>query len=505
LKHLKGGAVITRDAQVKGLFKHMSEGRPLYVSAAKAGMCENTARKYVRQRRFPSDLTSPHDWRTRPDPFVDVWPRVEAILADSPHLEAKTAFEWLQREYPGRFQDGQLRTLQRRFRQWRAEHGNAKEVFFPQDHYPGDLGGSDFTRMSSLDITIEGIPFAHMLYHYVLTWSNWEHGTVCFSESFESLSEGLQNAWWHCGGVPQKHRTDRLSSAVNNLDEKRDFTMRYNALLRHYGVAGQKTNPASGNENGDAEQRHHRLKRAVEQALILRGSRDFESRAAYERFLAELFDQLNAGRRRRFEEERRRLGPLPARRLPDYAEIRNVLVSKASTITVRKRVYSVHSRLRDEHVRVRLYAERLDVFLGKTRLHRLPRLHRNDSHRIDYRHIIDWLVRKPGAFANYRYRADLFPTSNFRIAYDTLREQCPARADKEYVRILHCAASQSEDLVDNALRKMLAEATTITAASTEALVQWLAAKGMPRVDDAHIDEVQLSSYDELLTCREATA
>lgn len=497
--------MITKDAQVKGLFKHMSERKPLYVSAAKAGMCENTARKYVRLQQFPGDLSSIHDWRTRPDPFVEVWPRIEAILRDSPHFEARAALDWLQREYPGQFQDGQLRTLQRRFRQWRGEYGRAKEVFFPQDHYPGDLGASDFTHMSSLGITIGGIAFPHLVYHYVLTWSNWEHGTVCFSESFESLSTGLQNAWWRCGGVPRKHRSDRLSSAVNNLDEKRDFTWRYEGLLRHYQVEGQKTNAASANENGDAEQRHHRLKRAVEQALILRGSRDFESRAEYERFLDDLFDQLNAGRRVRFEEERGRLNALPACRLPNFTEIRGALVSKASTITVRKKVYSVHSRLRDEHVCVRLYAEYLDVWFGTSRVERLPRLHGNDDHRIDYRHIIDWLVRKPGAFANYRYRSDLFPTSHFRIAYDVLRERCPVRADKEYLRILYCAAYESEELVDCALRRMLADGSTVSAASTEALVKWLASNGIPKASDAHVEQVELSRYDELLLYREVKA
>jgi len=497
--------MVTRDAQVKGHFRYMSEQLPLYVSAAKAGMCENTARKYVRLQRFPSDTQSIHSWKTHPDAFVDVWPRVEAFLAESPHFEAKSAFEWLQREYPGRFVDGQLRTLQRRFHRWRAEHGEAKEAFFPQDYHAGALGASDFTHMSSLGITIGGIPFVHMVYHYVQTWSNWEHGTICFSESFESLSEGLQNALWRCGGTPLQHRTDRLSAAVNNLHERRDFTVRYDALMRHYGVEGQKTNPASGNENGDVEQRHHRLKRAVEQALILRGSRDFATRAEYERFLEAMFEGLNAGRRVAFGQERQHLRPLPVRRVPDYAEIRNVLVSKASTITVRKKVYSVHSRLRDEHVCVRLYAEHVDVWLGAARLARLPRLHGNDAYRIDYRHIIDWLVRKPGAFANYRYRSELFPSSHFRIAHDMLQEHCPARADKEYLQILYCAAYEGEELVDTALRKAIADGALVTAASIEALVQWLASNGMPTATHVTVEPVQLQRYDELLSAEEVSA
>jgi hypothetical protein len=496
---------MVKDRQVKGLFKSMSEGKPLYLSAQKADMCEDIARKYVRANRFPSDLASPHDWRTRNDPFTEVWSQIENFLTVSPHLEAKSAFDWLQREYPGRFQDGQLRTLQRRFRQWRGLHGNAKEVFFDQIHRPGELGASDFTDMSKCGVTIAGQPFGHMIYHYVLTWSNWEDGTVCFSESFESLNTGLQNAWWRCGGVPEKHRTDRLSAAVNNLDERRDFTARYNGLMSHYDVEGQKTNPSSANENGDAEQRHNRLKRAVKQALILRGSHDFASRAEYEQFLVKLFARLNKGRGKRFREECRCLKPLPARRLPDYTLLNSVLVSKGSTILVKKKVYSVHSRLRDEHVTVRLFSEHLEVFLGSAFVERSPRILGSQDHRINYRHVIDWLVRKPGAFANYRYQSDLFPTSNFRIAYDMLRGQNVLRADKEYLKILHCAAMESQELVNHALRRLIDEQTNPSSTAVKALVKWFRTSGVAPVTDTHIEPVSLDTYDSLLSCKEVEA
>ena len=185
-------------------------------------------------------------------------------VATNPGLEAKTLFEALQRKYPGQFADGQLRTLQRRIKRWRATEGPEREVFFAQQHVPGRLGQSDFTHMNELGITIGGQSFPHMLYHFVLTYSNWEAVTVCYSESFESLSEGLQNALWELGGVPLEHRTDRLSTAVNNVSEEREFTARYEALLRHYRMAGQKIQTGKANENGDVEQRHHRLKRAVE-------------------------------------------------------------------------------------------------------------------------------------------------------------------------------------------------------------------------------------------------
>jgi hypothetical protein len=214
--------------------------------------------------------------------------------------------------------------------------------------------------------------------------------------------------------------------------------------------------------------------------------------------LDKLFDQLNEGRKKRFEEERRHLKPLPARRLADYTEISDVLVGKGSTIHVRKKVYSVHSRLRDEHVTVRLYAEYLEVLFGPTLVEKLPRLRGADHHHINYRHIIDWLVRKPGAFANYRYRSELFPTSHFRIAYDVLRAQNPVRADKEYLEILHAAAKQSEDLVNRSLQKIISEGSTLNAASVNMLVKWLETSGIPHIVDTPVAQANLQQYDNLL-------
>ncbi|GAG29972.1 unnamed protein product, partial [marine sediment metagenome] len=237
------------------------------------------------------------------DPFDEVWEEVRQELEASPGLQSKTLFEWLQRKYPGRYQDGQLRTLQRRVKGWRATAGPAKEVFFDQVHHPGRLCASDFTHMTSLGVTIGGQPFDHLVYHFVLTYSNWERVTVCFSESFESLSEGLQNALWELGGVPQRHRSDRMSLAVNNLSEKKEFTERYEALMKHYGLKMEKIQAGKANENGDVEQSHRRFKEAVDQALMLRGSREFSSRETYAKFLGEIRDQRNAGRRERLAEE----------------------------------------------------------------------------------------------------------------------------------------------------------------------------------------------------------
>jgi hypothetical protein len=259
------------------------------------------------------------------------------------------------------------------------------------------------------------------------------------------------------------------------------------------GVKGQ---AGHGNENGDVEQRHRRLKEALDQALLLRGQRDFESRDHYQRFLRELFTQLNAGRRARFKQDQAALRSLPARRLESVHHV-DALVSTFSTIRVRNNTYSVPARLIGETVQVRLGAETLQVWYAQRQIETLPRLRGEGRHHIQYRHIIDWLVRKPGAFANYRYQADLFPTSRFRMAYDLLVSRNPGRASHEYLAILHLAAQESEVGVDAALRFLLGTPDTVSAAAVEALVR--SAQQMAPPTAIAVPAVDLRVYDRLLS------
>ena len=128
------------DEQVRRLWKQMKKDGVLWKAASCAGMCEKTARKYVQSGKLPSEMKKAHDWRTRKDPFEGVWEEVVELLEESEaKFEAKTLFEYLQRKCPGRFQDGQLRTLQRRIKAWRALEGPGKEVYFDQVHHPGEL------------------------------------------------------------------------------------------------------------------------------------------------------------------------------------------------------------------------------------------------------------------------------------------------------------------------------------------------------------------------------
>ena len=464
------------------------------VAAAKAGMDVKTARKYLRSGEMPSERKRDREWRTRADPFADVWDEMRSEMEFNPGLEAKTLFAELQRRYPGKYNDGQLRTLQRKFKEWRATEGPAREVFFAQVHEPGRLCQSDFTHMTSLDVTINRKSFPHLTYHFVLTYSNWEAFTICHAESFESLSDGLQNALWELGGIPREHRTDRLTAAVNNLSDHDEFTRRYDALLKHYGLTGQKTQAGRANENGDIEQRHFRFKRAIDQALLLRGSRDFESVEQYRLFLKKVQDQLNAGRRPRLVEEMKALRALPEGRLESLKRLK-VRVDSGSLISVGNNNYSVNSRLIGERIEVRISAHSLEIWYGNRKADELPRLRGRGKHRVDYRHIIDWLVRKPGAFENYRYKEDLFPTSRFRMVYDALRNSAPSSGTRRYLEILYLAAKEGESRVDEALRILLEQTEEVTAETVTHLIG--TAEKLPPATEVNVTEISLASFDEL--------
>ena len=409
------------DGQVSELRRWLAAGKSLAASARMASMDKKTARSYRDDGRLPSQRKTTRSYRTRVDPFADVWVDVEQQLRCEPRLKAKTLFDDLQRQHPGEFDDSTRRTFERRVANWRAIHGPDKTVFFPQDHHPGRFAASDFTVCNSLGVKIAGAVFKHTLFHCVLTYSNVESVSLCFSESFEALSEGIQNAFWQFGGVPIQHRTDSLSAAVRNHSDRTTLTTRYSALMDHYGCAAQKTNARCANENGDVESQNGHLKDRIDQALLLRGSRDFASRDDYMEFVQGIVDRANAARSKRFAEERMTLGRLPESRLDTDDVQQGIRVSKSSTINVRANTYSVPSRLIGMKVDVRITAETITVTHQGPLVQTMQRLVGKQAASINYRHVIDSLVRKPGAFADYRYREEMFPSSYFRFAYDKLR------------------------------------------------------------------------------------
>lgn len=461
----------------------------------RAGLSPNTARKYVRAGRLPSELTGPRTWRTRVDPFEADWTELRARLVETPALEATTLFEDLVQRKPEAYTPGQLRTLQRRVKQWRAREGPPKRVFFPQVHRPGEAMQTDFTWGNTLGITIGGEAFPHLLCHPVLPYSNWEWATCCQSESMAALRRGVQAALVRLGRVPTYHQTDNSTAATHDLRTgKRGFNTEYAAFVQHYGMTPRTIEVGEKEQNGDVEALNGVLKRRLEQQLLLRGSRDFATVATYEGWVQDGLEAANRLRAGRVAEELAVMRPVPAARLPEWVD-QDVRVTAWSTIRVKHNAYSVPSRLAREVVRVRIFDERLEVSFGGVPQLIVPRLPGRNGHRINYRHVIWSLVRAPGAFERYRYRDDLFPAPAFRQAYDALRAAPAVRtAEVEYVRILHLAASTMETDVEQALERLLQAGMVPTAEAVRGLV----APERPDVPALAAMAVDLAEYDALL-------
>src|SRR5471032_484977 len=385
-------------------------------------------------------------WRSRPDPFADVWEtQIVPLLRSSPKLKAVTLLRKLQEDHPERFPDSMRRTFERHVSQWRALEGPNKEVFFPQTYLPGARGLSDFTHMDKLRVTIGGVPFSHLLYHFVLAFSRWEYASVVDGgESFQALATGLQNALWQAGGCPREHRSDSLSAAFRNEQEEEDFTTRYAALLGHYGMEGTRNNRGLGHENGSVESSHRYLKDAVDQALELRGHRDFADRAAYEEFVRSVVMRRNRRNAAAFQIEREYLRDLPEHRTTGFVED-EARVTRCSTFTVDNSIYSAPSRLIGHRLKVRLYSDRLECYLSGALVHSTARVRRTSTGRgraIDYRHFIESLKRKPQAFRGLVFRDDLFPREAYRRTWERLDQALsPRSACKVIVGLLELAGN----------------------------------------------------------------
>lgn len=478
-------------------------------AAMKADMHRETARKYVAAGKLPSEMTAVRDWRTRPDPFEDHWPEIEVRLRDMPELEAKTLFELLQEAHPGRYEAGQLRTLQRRVKRWRAAHGPDRDVVLAQQHRPGEAAQTDFTHATELAVTIAGQVFAHLLCVLVLPYSNWQWATVCLSESMAALRRGVQRALFQFGRVPRYHQTDCSTAATHRIpdgqavffeDGKRPFNAEYVALMRHLGMTPRTTAVGAKEQNGDVEAGNGALKRRLKQALLVRGSADFESVEAWQGFIDEVLRKANGHRGRRVAEDLAAMRELAVSKLPEYVE-EDVRVSEWSTVRVKHCAYSVPSRLIGEWVRVRIFEDKIEVRYADEIQLACERLTGRNRHRIDYHHVIWSLVRKPGAFARYVYRDEMFPQLVFRKAYDAIQEvRAGTRGDLEYLRILHLAASTMEADVAAALTLLLSDGKAITAEAVKTLLS----SSTIEVPALAPNTVDLAEYDTLLV-REVAA
>ena len=450
--------MMTPDRKVRKLMEEYQKTGNLSKAALRSDLDPKTARKYLKAGKFPSRMRVEHTWRTRSDPFERHWGLCEGILEDASELEGKFLFEWLCERYPGKYQEGQLRTFQRRVREWRALKGPDKEVFFPQVHEPGKRMSTDCTHMDKLGITIAGDPFPHLLCHCVLTYSNWEWATICHSESLLALRTGIQAALFRLGHVPREHWTDHSSAATHNPakedSHRRPFNKDYLDVMDHLGMRPHTIQVNAPHENGDVESLHGALKRRLKQYLLMRGSSDFESVDIYRQFLEHVLEKTNSGRGVRLAEELKLMPVLNVSRLAEYEEYR-CRVRSWSTITVKRRIYSVPSRLIGEHVSARRYEDRLEVFYNGVHQVTAPWISRDGEHHINYRHLIGWLVRKPGAFRQYRFREELFPSELFRWAWECLSGKLSERtADREYLQLLYHAARTMQCEVEAVLLAM---------------------------------------------------
>jgi len=486
--------------QYQRLMSEYQKTGKIVVSAMKADVHPETARKYIQAGQPPEELQAKHTWRTRSDPVSAIWPEAQRMLEQAPELEAKELFEHLcglQEEEVG-VDASALRTFQRRVQGWRLHHGQDKEVFFAQEHFPGRVMQLDWTNANALEVTIQGRQLDHLLCHSVLTYSNWEWATRCQSESLLSLRHGLQESLHRLGAAPQRLQIDNTSAATHRVGSGgREFNPDFVSLVRHYGMKAQTIGVDCPDQNGDVESQNGHLKRRLKQHLLLRGYRDFESVGAYDAFVAGVLDQANQTRRRRLAQEYPVLRPLPPSRLSEYDELR-CRVSQHSTIRVKKVVYSVPARLIGQEVRVEVYEMAVKIFHGRELLLSLPRACGDRGAVIDYRHIIEHLLRKPGAFPHYVHREELFPDRTFRRAYDRLVADHGERAGRlEYLHLLKLAAELGESAINSLVGEWSGpmQPCKWTVLQMRRFLGLEDRRGVPEL----ILEPELASYDALLS------
>jgi len=474
-------------------------------AAAKGGLSVRTGRRIEKGEHQPQ-RRKPHDWRTRADPLLEVWEsELVALLQQQPKLQAMTLYEYLQQKYPGKYGSSILRTLQRRVQQWKASSGPPLEVMFEQSHRPGVMGLSDFTKLKQVEITIGGKPFEHLLYHYRLAYSGWQYVQVILGgESFIALCQGLQNAVNKSGGCPLEDRSDSLSAAYRNLGGRtdEDLTQMYQRLCQHYRMRPTRNNRGIAHENGSIESPHGYFKNRLHQALLLRGSCDFDTISDYQGFIVQVIEVLNAKIGQKFHEEQAYLHPLPEHRYPDY-EILSVKVTRQSTITVRCILYTVPSQLIGQRLTIHLYHDRLIGFVGTMAVVELPRIHVSSGSRlrrarcVNYRHVIDSLRRKPRAFLHCTWQQELLPNDNYRQLWDEMLTRLDAyNACRLMVEALYIAAKQDKEQAILTYLQAQLQADTL---SLVTLQQHFQVVNHPIIPVMQVQQHSLGQYDQLLS------
>lgn len=476
-----------------GILMRYSKTHCQMIAAAKAGMAPKTARKYLKHPKQIREVKETRGWRTRHDLFAEDWPAIEEFLTNAPGLQAKTILDWLIEQYPQKYNQKHLRSLQRRFKLWKALKGHSKNIIFPQILYPGRQSQSDCTWMNSLNITISNEIFNHLLFHFMLPYSCWETASICFSESLDSLTEGYEEAVWELGAVVAEHRTDNLTAATHHFGSTRIFNDNWIGFLAHYGVTPSRNNPGESHENGSVEKSHDLLKKAIDQQLMLRGSRDFHDVLHYQKFLAEVIRTRNCGREKKLAEEYKFMLSLPDRKW-NAPRIISARVSPSSTVTILKGVYSVPSRLISLLLRAHVYAKEVVLYYGDKEIQRMPRLPKEGGADINYRHIIGHLLRKPAAFKHYQYHGSLFPRPIFRQSYDILLKTNTAKGAKQYLEILNYSAITNEQDVATTLERLIEGKVTPSLAEIKSLIE----QGKEKRPSIAVYQPNLAQYDYLI-------
>lgn len=470
-------------------------------AAAKAGFSERSGGRIEAGVHQPCK-GQPRDWRTRADPLAEVWTQeLEPMLKREPKLEAMTLFEYLQDHYPGQYQNV-LRTVQRRVSQWKAQHGVPPELMFELRHPPGEMGLSDFTQLKDVTITIAGMPYEHLLYHYRLAYSGWQYVQIIEGgESFIALAEGLQNALFACGGTPKEHRTDSLSAAYHNSGGKHKLTQRYEALCCHYRLHSSRNNTGIAHQNGAIESPHGYFKRRLVQQLYLRGSFDFTTIEEYAEFIAAVVEKLNDKCSQKFATEQSQLQPLPKYRFADY-ELLSVRVSCRATVDLKSVLYTVPERLVGRQLTVHLFHNRWVGYLGQQAVVELPRLQSVTAHAgrrvraINYRHLVEGLRKKPRALLYCTWQQEILPNDQYRQIWQQMLERFERdSAARIMVEALYIAANQDKEAAVAEYLQQQLEAGSLSIGRLQQHFQLLTASPLPELA---VNQHPLSSYDQLL-------
>ena len=437
--------------------------------------------------------------------FEGFWPEIESLLEENHGLKPYAILDHMIEKHNEAFSPSWQRTLERRISNWKIENGVGKDVSFSQIHKPGDLLAIDFTDLSKLAIRIgsELMDRNFLAFHATLTYSNWEYAEHCRSESFEALASGVQNAFHSLGGVTDRVRFDSMSAAFNNLSSDHEFRSNWQALLDHFGTKGHRINVRSPQENGDCESSHGHLKDYLDQLLMLRGNRNFESVEQWQEFLSRCVASRNKKRSSATAKDREHLEDFPKTFFPVFTAQDSVVKSNC-IIRIKQNEYSVPSCFIDKTVHLKIYSDRIELWYAGSKKLEMPRLIGKGQVFFDFRHVIDTLIRKPGAFENYRYREQLYPTLNFRHAFDTA---CAQQGDRNgirtYLRLLYLAKHIGLETVDQELARRLASNMEIDAKAIESNF-----KNTPAIPESfhdvepQVETPDLDDYNSLLVHKE---